>query len=40
LCGTTNDDHMEEGVAVPALELKDPSGKLKTLETIVWGASN
>jgi hypothetical protein len=38
LCGTTNENHMEEGVAVPALELKDPSSKLRLLEIKVWGA--
>ncbi|KAJ6594212.1 NADP-dependent oxidoreductase domain-containing protein [Mycena capillaripes] len=37
LSGTTNEGHMEEGVAVPALELKDPSGQLKLLEKVVWG---
>lgn len=38
LCGTTNEAHMEEGVAVPSLELKDPSGLLKSLGDIVHGA--
>ncbi|KAJ7693301.1 NADP-dependent oxidoreductase domain-containing protein [Mycena rosella] len=38
LCGTTNEAHMDEGVAVSALELKDPAGLLKTLENVVWGA--
>ncbi|KAF8210668.1 NADP-dependent oxidoreductase domain-containing protein [Mycena galopus ATCC 62051] len=29
LSGTTNEAHMEDGVASPTLELKDPSGQLK-----------
>ncbi|KAJ7091113.1 NADP-dependent oxidoreductase domain-containing protein [Mycena epipterygia] len=37
LCGTTNESHMEEGVAVPTLELRDPSGQLNTLKNMVWG---
>lgn len=37
LCGTTNESHMEEGVSVPALELKDPSGQLNILRNMVWG---
>ncbi|KAJ7268662.1 NADP-dependent oxidoreductase domain-containing protein [Mycena haematopus] len=37
LSGTTDEDHMEDGVASPGLELKDPSGQLKILEKIVWG---
>ena len=38
LSGTTNEAHIEDGVAVPGLELEDPSGQLKILEKIVWGA--
>ncbi|KAJ7495901.1 NADP-dependent oxidoreductase domain-containing protein [Mycena galericulata] len=40
LSGTTNEIHMEEGAAVPALQLNDPAGQLRTLENIVWGPSN
>ncbi|KAJ7194198.1 NADP-dependent oxidoreductase domain-containing protein [Mycena pura] len=36
LNGTTNESHMEDGVAVPALELKDPSGQLRILEKMIW----
>ncbi|KAF7376437.1 NADPH-dependent conjugated polyketone reductase C2 [Mycena sanguinolenta] len=38
LSGTTNEAHMEHGVAVSGLDLEDPSGQLKILEKLVWGA--
>ncbi|KAJ7163540.1 NADP-dependent oxidoreductase domain-containing protein [Mycena crocata] len=40
LSGTTNETHMEEGAAIPVLELQDPLGQLKILENLVWGTSN
>lgn len=40
LSGTTNETHMDESVAVPALRLEGPSESLKALENIVWGLSS
>ncbi|KAJ7072036.1 NADP-dependent oxidoreductase domain-containing protein [Mycena amicta] len=37
LCGTTNESHMQDAVAVPTLELKDPSTHLENLSTTIWG---
>ncbi|KAJ6625838.1 NADP-dependent oxidoreductase domain-containing protein [Mycena sp. CBHHK59/15] len=39
LSGTTNQTHMEESVAVLALELKDPAGQLKVLQETIWGST-
>jgi diketogulonate reductase-like aldo/keto reductase len=37
LSGTKNEAHMEDAVAVSALELKDTSEQLKALQDIIWG---
>ncbi|KAJ7282929.1 NADP-dependent oxidoreductase domain-containing protein [Mycena rebaudengoi] len=37
LSGTKNEAHMEDTVAVSALELKDTSEQLKALQDIIWG---
>ncbi|KAJ6500192.1 NADP-dependent oxidoreductase domain-containing protein [Mycena vitilis] len=37
LCGTTNESHMDEGVAVSELELEGPPAEFEIPEKIVWG---
>ncbi|KAF7321925.1 Aldo-ket-red domain-containing protein [Mycena kentingensis (nom. inval.)] len=37
LCGTTNESHMQEAVAVPSIELTDPASHLTILASTIWG---